>query len=201
MGLSVSQQTKKTYVNIVGGKFAIKAKEGDEGARSRKNKNNEMVWEHIYDTLTGIISDVKVERVEALKAYNYIVEVNDVGDVYYVNIPVESRYGDSFAMKLLNIEKGGVYTMMPYDFQAEGKKNIGIAIYDGTEVVKGQGIKPYFSKETPNGMPVPKRQLDEDEYKAYQLTKRKFLREQVGKWTVPTPAKDVPQVESDDLPF
>ena len=200
MGLSVSTQQKKTFVNIVGGKFAIRAKEGDEGAVSRKNKNQELVWERIYDSLTGIIVDVKVERVEALKAYNYIIEVNDVGDVYYVNIPVDSRYGDSLAMKLPKIEKNGVYTLVPYDFPAGGRKNIGIAVYEGTEMVKGQGLKPFYTKEEPNGMPFPKRELDEDEYKAYSLTKRKFLKDEVAKWGKEI-KPNAPKVDDDDLPF
>lgn len=202
MGLSNSSQSRKTYVSIVGGRFAIKAKEGDEGAVSRKNKNGDLVWEKVYDTLTGIISSVSVEKNDFLKAFQYVVEINDVGDVYTVNIPVESRYGDSFAAKLPNLEQDGLYTLFPYEYQADGKKNIGIAIYEGPEVVKGQGIKPYNTKDTPNGMPVPKRQLEDDEYKAYKIAQRKFFRDQVGSWGAkPVDTSNVKQAEEDDLPF
>ena len=200
MGLSSSSRSSKTYVNIIGGKFAIKTKEGTEGAVSRVNKNKETVWEKIYDSLTGVLLSVKVERNEGLKSYQYTLEVSDVGDMYYVNIPCESRYGDSLATKLPKLEKNMVYTFMPYEFQSSDMKNIGIAIYEGTEVVKGQGIKPHFTKEEPNGMPVPKRQLDEDEYKAYQITKRKFLRDVVAGWDTPVVKSSAVEKE-DDLPF
>lgn len=202
MGLSNSSQSRKTYVSIIGGRFAIKAKEGEEGAVKRKNKNGDEVWEKVYDSLSGIISSVSVEKNDFLKAFQYVVEVNDVGDVYTVNIPADSRYGDSFAAKLMNLTKNGLYTMFPYDYQADGKKNIGIAIYEGPEVVKGQGIKPFNSREVPNGMPVPKRQLEDDEYKAYKIAQRKFFREQVASWGATTSVSNTNQTkEDDDLPF
>jgi hypothetical protein len=49
-------------------------------------------------------------------------------------------------------------------------------------------------------MPFPKRELDEDEYKAYSLTKRKFLKDEVAKWGKDN-KPNAPKVDDDDLPF
>jgi len=50
-------------------------------------------------------------------------------------------------------------------------------------------------------MPVPKRQLEDDEYKAYKLAQRKFFREQAAKWSSKSESNIEVVKEEDDLPF
>lgn len=176
----------KTYVNIFGGNLSIQAKEGEEGAISRENKNKKIVWEKHYPDLTGILESIEVRKNEHLKAHEYVVHLSDMGMHYYLSIPCESRYGDSFAKRALNLKFGKEITIKPYDFvdKESNKKRTGIGmIQDGVK------IEAYFTKENPQGMPMLTEKVDEEAYKIHNIQLNKFLREAVEQFAKP---KDVP---------
>lgn len=47
-----SEQSRATFVGIFKGKLTIRAKEGDEGAIMRENKNGDKVWEFHHPNFT-----------------------------------------------------------------------------------------------------------------------------------------------------
>lgn len=180
MGLETTGSTKKIYVNIVGGKFAIKADEGAEGAVERLNKNQKKVYEFLYDKLSGTIDSIIVQKNEKLGAYEYVLDVNDTGEHYNVSVPADSKYGDSLASKAPNIQMGVWTTLQPYDFEDKTKinpntnkpqKQTGISI-----VQNDVKIASAYTKENPNGLPQMEGKLDEEEYKIFKIKQRKFFR-------------------------
>ena len=75
---------------------------------------------------------------------------------------------------------GAYYTIKPYNFEDKEKRNkkgepikqIGITIYDGD--VK---ILPAFTKENNGNKPLPTSDnMDEEDWKVYMITLRKFYR-------------------------
>jgi outer membrane protein W len=198
MGLTNSDVQKKIYVNIVGGKLAIKAnKETDvaaDGTKASKriatNKQTgeqREVYEFLYSELTATLEDIKVEKNEKLGAYQYLICLDDIGDKYVISIPVESKYGDSLAAKIHNIKNGLKTTIKPYDFTDNKKINP----YNGkpmhfigqTIIQNEEKLANYFSAETPNGRPEPESdKMDEDDYKIYMSRIRKFYKQEVTSW-------------------
>lgn len=180
MGFGQSQSGQKTtYVNIVGGKLAVKAKEGDEGAVSRVNKNSITVWEMQYPNLTGAIVGVECKENEKLGAMEYVISIDDVGTPYKLSIPQDSKYGDSFADKLLNLKLRSVYSFIPYDFEDKesGKKRTGISICEGSP--KGNKVASYYTKDDPKDKPQPKETMRTNDWKRYNIDLREFYQKVV----------------------
>jgi len=226
MGLSNSDtgNERKTFVNIIGGRFAVKTKEGTLGAVERENKNGVKVWEILYTELSGTIRNIVCQKNEKIGAYEYVVELSEVGAVYTLSIPCDSKYGDAFATKIPNVDLSQEVRIVPFDFvsKKDDKKVVGLNFYQGY-TPNEKKIEYYYSKENPNGMPFSDGQLDEDEWKIYQLKKRKFLRSEIeklgekfagSKSTLPPPSnalmkpsktfeenKSEVSNNSDDLPF
>jgi hypothetical protein len=202
------EQSRATFMGIFAGKLTIRAKEGDEGAVMRENKNGVKVWEFHYPKFTGTLLNVECTKHEKM-GYQYVISLDDVGTTYKLSISVESKYGDNFICKLLSLKKGDILTLAPYDFEKDGRKNVGISI-----VRDGEKIPALITKETPNGRPQPEGdRMDEEDYKVYMIKVRKFYRSVVDKWQESFVAKQPTkqpekQVEaknsfddSQDLPF
>ena len=178
MGFENSEQSRVTYVGIFEGKLTIRAKEDDEGAVKRKNKNGKEVWEFHHDKFTGTLVNVECIKSDTI-GFQYVVWLDDFGTSYKLSISVESKYGDNFASKLLSLKKGDMLTLAPYDFKDKNdKKNVGISITRG-----GEKIPALITKDNPMGRPQPTSdKMDEDEWKAYMIVVRKFYKGLVDKW-------------------
>jgi hypothetical protein len=99
MGLSNSNQSSpKTFINIVGGKLAVRAKSAGEVsasgavAKTRIAKNKQTgeekeIHEFIFDNVSGILEGVQCEKNESLRAYQYLITIDDVGEKYIISIP------------------------------------------------------------------------------------------------------------------
>jgi hypothetical protein len=226
MGVSNNNRENKIYVNVVGGKLAIKARTAEEVSpdgtvaktRIAENKTTgekREVHEFIYDELSGRLEDIKCEKNETLQAFQYIITLDDVGSKYSLSIPADSKYGDSLAVKVPFLTKGSMVVIKPYDFEdkkevnthtGKPKRVVGVAINQD-----GEKVGPYYTKENPNGRPITEEgNMDEDEWKIYMLKLRKFYRNEVAKWaensvaakpeTAPVSKADEEDLSS-DLPF
>lgn len=186
----------KIFVNIVAGRLAVKAKEGELGATgkpavsrvitNKETKEERTVWEHLYPKLRGTLLHVDIQKNEKLNAYQYLVDIQNGIEVYRLSIPADSKYGDNFASKLPNLKKGEYTLFSPYDFEDKEKLNrfngkplrqTGITLLQNE--VK---VAAYFTNDTPNGRPVGAKQMDEDDWKVYMIQVRKFYRGVVEKW-------------------
>jgi hypothetical protein len=163
MGLSSSNHEKKTYLQIVAGKFAQKVDEGTEGATTRfSEKANRNMYELLHDTLEGTIKSLKIETKEfdgGKKSKQLDVTISDVGELYIVSLPIESKFFDSFCAKIKSADLSKVVKLSPYAFTSkkDGKKVSGMNIFQND--VK---LEYYYSNEEPKGKPVLKEQVDEE---------------------------------------
>lgn len=210
---------KKAFMSIINGKWAEKAEAGTEGAVERKNKKEEIVHELLYNDVSGIITSMVIEKKDFGKQLNVVID--DVGEVFTLSIPVESRYFDAFVNKIACADLKKPVRLAPFSFipSGETKAKSGMNIYQVgnpkaiADVKKGQeGKLPYFfTKEAPNGRPQPMKdgqplaegeQLEEEEWKAYFLQVSLFNQRVVERLAVkflgaeaPAPAK-----KEDELP-
>ena len=175
MGLSNDNKSSKTFLNIVSGKFAHRVPEGTEGAVSRKNKKDALVWEKMYDSLSGQISSMKIEKDDYGK--HLAIDVKSGIDTFQVQIPVDSKYFDTFCYKINNVDLSKEVKIVPYSFVAQdsGQKKSGLNMYQGNNK-----IEHYYTKEDPKDKPVSPTfnggdRVDDEEWKIFKLSERKWM--------------------------
>ena len=193
MGFGESKM-KATYVTILGGKLAVRASEGEDGAVSRINKNNEVVWERFYPNIEGMLENIEVYKNEK-SGWQFVVTLDDIGSKYKIIIPCESRYGDNLACKVGNLKKNEVYRFTPYDFEdREAKNSAGKPLRQtGISISRGQEkIQMTITKDNPQGRPVATGKLDDEDYKVFIIQVRKFYRSVVENW-----GKSSPEVKAE----
>ncbi len=103
MARTNTNHENRVYLNVIGGKFAERVKEGTSGSVKRfSEKKKEDVWEILNDRTSGTIKSMKIEKGDFGK--QLLIEVNDVMESYIVTLPVESKYFDSFCAKIGNVK-------------------------------------------------------------------------------------------------
>lgn len=201
MGFTNSNSDRKTFVNIINGKLTVKTDKENALAVARKNKKEETVYEIHHDKLTGTIQSMTINKNDFGKQLE--IEISDVEAKFLLTIPVESKYFDSFAAKIGNVNLSVEVTIAPYSFQPKDSdtKRTGINLYQD-----GNKVEYFFSETNPQGKPFPKAEkLDEDEWKIFKLQERKFYCEFITNLGLPEPEnarKDMSKEEDNsDLPF
>lgn len=134
MQLGFGKEEKYTYIKIENGKITVRANEGEENAKSRtieKGPNKgKVVWFREYPSFTGIIRSVKLRQAPWSK-FEKLINITFQGG-YALDIPVDSPYGTSFAMRCQNIDLDKPVKFVPYRFELEdkpGKFSQGITLY------------------------------------------------------------------------
>lgn len=186
MGLNQSQKGNRTFVSIVNGKFAQRVTQETPNSVRRmiekKDGSKKEVWELIYDNVSGNITSIEVDESgdfgDQLK-----INMEDIGDKFTVNLNMQSREAKSFLCALKNINLLETITLHPYNFQSkdDGRNVIGMNVYQGG-VGKEFKVKPYFSKDTTNGLPQVPENADKDEFKLCMKQQEIYLKKWVKKF-------------------
>jgi len=225
MARTASTDREKTvFMSIINGKWAEKVPAGTEGAVERQNKKGETVHELLYNDVSGIITSWAIEKKDFGKQLNVVI--NDVGEVFTLSIPVESRYFDAFVNKIACADLKKEVKIAPFSFTPKGEtdKKTGMNIYQvgNPKALDINGKLPFFfTKENPNGRPQPMKDgrpladgetLEEEEWKAYFLQvsifNQKFIEKIAPKSAAPAakkeeelPGKTQHAPPDSDLPF
>ncbi len=147
MGLTnQSQGGSKVFLSISNGKLVRSYKEKVEGSVSRINKAGREVHEMFYDSLEGIIKGVDTKDGDYGKFLVVNVESNGVN--YQLEMNYSSGYSASFLKTLPNVKLSDIVTITP-KLTIEGDKKKSVIFLNQGRV----GIKWYFTKDNPNGMP------------------------------------------------
>lgn len=203
-----TQDTKgsRTFVNIIGGRFAKRVDASTEGASAReyisdkKTGAKKTVHELYYKDFSGTIKNVDIESGDYGDQIK--IDFSDMGEAVTITLPLSSREGKSFLQRLPNINLQQEITLAPYNFIPKGevKSKIGMNVFQGQDR-EGKPIKVnwYFTKENPNGLPMStEEQLDADEFKSLMLQQdiflkkftKKFIAEKFGTQAAPAPSKN-----------
>lgn len=146
MGLTnQSQGGSKVFLSISNGKLVRSFKEKTDGAVSRVNKAGREVYEMFYDSLEGTITGVDTKDGEYGKFLIIKVESNGVN--YQLETNYSSGYSSSFLKTLPNVKLDQRVAITPkLTIEGDKKKSVIFLNQNG-------GIKWFFSRENPNGMP------------------------------------------------
>ena len=138
---------QKNYFNIVGGKLTVNVPEGTLNAISRVNKNGKTVHEVKHDSFTGKMLSITPADSQWGKNWEIDFEAVD-GQIWTLQVGYSSSYAKSFLKRLPNIDINETFTITPFSGEIDGKKISTITVYQN-----GVKIAPFYTKETPNGLP------------------------------------------------
>jgi hypothetical protein len=142
MGLGNHSGGNTTYLTIINGQITRKVTEGTPGAVPRTNKQNNVVYELHYDSLSGMIKSIETKDGDFGK--QWLVNIVDDLDNFQLQIPYSGKYAYSILRRLPNIDfnipvmiKTGIYEEKPYlTISQDGEK-----------------VEYFFTKDNPNGLP------------------------------------------------
>lgn len=187
MGLENDEYVKKTYVNIVDGKWAVRCKKDDPKAEERfSEKKKELVYEIKYKSLSGMIAGMNIKTTEF---GSVVLELSlvDVMDSFQLTIPVDSKYFDTFCDRILNVNLNAEVVLIPYSFEGDqGGKISGMNIYQGGRE-KEHKVLPFYTREDPKDKPKPEGEVGpdgrllKDDWEIYKKRERKFFKELITK--------------------
>lgn len=193
--MALTNSVRKTFLYIINGKITKKVTKEDPGAIARENKNNQIVYELLYDNLTGVIADISTNISDYGK--EWLVEIKDADETYQLSLPYSSRAAKALLCCLPNIHLTAEVKLSPYQKEIDGKKQSGMFISQG-----GNAIKWHYTKEHRNGLPEMEKIFVKGEEKWDDSKQLQFLETELEKIMSRNKAEypDEPKQE-DGLPF
>lgn len=185
MGFGNRQRSNLLYVTVSDGHLVVKCNEGDEGAVSRENRMNKIVWERHEDSFEGHITSVKIKEStnEYADQLQIIVKDKKSGVAICITTPYDSSYATKFYAIMKSLDLNAPVEIVPYKVakkEAPGKFNIGWNFYQG-----GEKLTTTFDREE-----VPQWEKIEKKIPGSKKTKTEwdrsaeieFYLEHFGKW-------------------
>lgn len=173
------------FLNIVNGKIVKRVDQGTKGAVERfSEKAQKTFYELIWDSIDGIITAMEIKDSEF--GDQLVLTIVDGPDKFILNIPVESRYFNSFAKTFKNIDYQKPVRLSPYSFKdkADQTKTIqGMNI--SQEFIDGwQKIEWFYTKEKPNGMPEWHEGMSKTDTKIFFLKLSDFFKKEISQFQI-----------------
>lgn len=200
MGLETVSSTSNTFVTIVRGLFTIRLPDGADDTRAvertlEKGPNaGKTVKELQFNKLSGKVVSASIDKSDF--GTNIMFNVEDGGDSYKLQIPVDSKFFGQIVKRLPNFNLDSDDTEFHMGYDSEHDKPFMYLRQDGVTVPMA------YTKDNPNGMPKPVEKTVKGEKKLDFEKQENFLfdvaTEFVGKFDGSTGAKDEYQ---DDVPF
>lgn len=130
---------KANYYSIKEATFRLPSdKEDIEAVRREytnpKTKEEGVAYERAYKALYGVITGVSFNENSlkdgtVLRSINIELGDNEDGVAQIVSIPVDSRYTTDFLKRLPSIDLKREVRLMPYDFEKDGPRQVGVSVY------------------------------------------------------------------------
>jgi len=147
MGLSnSSDEGRKTYLNIIGGKFAKKVHAGTEGAVERINKKLETVHELQYTKLSNVMITGIEKKIKEGFGASWEVTLKEADETFVLNLNYSGRQTNGLTHRLPNINFAEPVTLSLFT-NDEGKTYLTVYDKDGNK------IPPAYTKDNKNGLP------------------------------------------------
>lgn len=174
MGLNESSNEKRTYLNIVGGKFAKRVDATTPNAIEREIEYEgvkRMIHELHYKSLDAFIKGIEIKEGGKF-GDQLLLNMDDVGDGFTVTLGINSREAKGFMQCLPNIDLTKYVTLEPYNYERkkDGKKMIGMGVKQDTENVK------YFYDEHSGFPNLGEEQVGKDEFELLMKQQTIFLK-------------------------
>jgi hypothetical protein len=208
--MGLQETSNKTYLRISGGRVCRSVKEGTEGAQRRETKKGDVIWELVWESLSGVLDSIAF-RDDPKYGKSWNLTILDLTDTFVLQVNEDSRYGVDLLKKIPNLHHGVQYTFKPWAFEKDGKPKSGLAITDSNGV-KVENFYQTFTEKQDGGWDIKNRKefpefkgdpKDRDDLKIYFVVLAKYLRGEAlrhiqSKFQEPVAPEPV---ASDDLPF
>lgn len=190
-------EKKANYYTIKEASFRLPSNQDDPEAVRRaytnpKTGESGVAYERAYKALYGFITDVSF-RESTLKDNTVLRNINihlgedEAGVSQIISIPQGSRYAVDFMKRLPSIDLNKEVRLMPYDFEKDGPRQVGLSVYHKddetgefsikvdnnffTKVEEVDGVKEYTNL---HGFPEPTEE-DATDWPFYFKKVEKFL--------------------------
>lgn len=134
---------KANYYSIKDGSFRVKTDKDDSEAVRREYTNPKtgeegVAYERAYKALYGVISDVSFHENSlkdgtVLRSLHIGLGEDENGVSQIISIPVDGRFSTDFLKRLPSIDLTKEVRLMPYDFEKDGPRQVGISVYTKDE--------------------------------------------------------------------
>lgn len=184
--MGLNKPSSRIYVNFSYGMVRKKCEAFHADAVPRVTEDG-TVHERVWRSITGVLEDV-IFRTHVEYGNSWNIHIKDEAEEYGAQVQENSRYGADFLKKLPNLKQGQIYTFLPYDFEHNGERRVGLSITD----YEKNKISSYY-QEFSEDKNVPVKNLngyptydgdwkDKDETKIYFTRVTKFLRLEAQKY-------------------
>jgi hypothetical protein len=193
MGLNNSQQSV-VFLAISNGKIVRQFKEKTDKSVSRINKMSREVHEEFYDSLTGCLKDVTTKESEYGKFW--VIKLEAEGKLYQIEFNYSGGYATSFLKALPNVDLTKMFTLAP-KLTIDGDKKKSVLFINQN----GGGIKHYFTRDNPNGMPDLNKIKVKGKDTWDDSDRMEFLENYVKNTIIPNIKPQLSDVTEGDTPF
>lgn len=132
------QEQKAVFYTVKEGTFRLKSNKDDPEAQRReytnpKTKEDGVAYERVFKALYGQITDVSfrenaLDDGTVLRSININLGEDDDGVAQIVSMPIDSRFTADFLKRLPKVRLDEEVRLMPYDFEKDGPRQVGISI-------------------------------------------------------------------------
>ena len=199
MGLN-NNQVSAIYLQVSKGKLVRQFQNATDKSIQRVNKNNKLVHEEFYDSLTAILMDIKVKDSEYGKFWTLMF--NDGQMNYLLDLNFSGGYAISFLKALPNANLTKAMTIVP-KYTEEGDKKSSVLFINQD----GKGLKHFWTKDNPGELPNLQKIKIKGKESWDDSDRLEFLQDFVVKNILPkigvvsSKPQDAGAVEDDETPF
>lgn len=159
MGLETGGGQNKTFLSVSDGKIAMRATETTAGAVKKSKKDGTPYWEVYYPAISGYLRGASKRETDW--GARLVLDIEDEGTNYALEMPWSSRYSTGFFQCIPNIDVNQKIRFTPYmkmvksDNGADVKKTMLYLSYPSVKSGDGKAsnIDWAYTKENPNGCP------------------------------------------------
>jgi hypothetical protein len=182
-----------SFLSIANGKIVRQFKEKTEKSVSRVNKMGREVHEEFYDSLTGFLKDVSTKESEYGKFWVIKMESDQI--LYQIEFNYSGGYSTSFLKALPNVDLTKQFTIAPkLTIDGDKKKSVMFINQNG-------GIKHYFTRDNPNGMPDLQKVKIKGKETWDDSDRMEFLEQYVQNYILPKIKSQISDVTEEEVPF
>lgn len=194
MGASNSDQQKRIYYTLFGGKMSRKCEPNAPNVVTRQNKKLVTVHEQHFDTLEGKLTSVTTKDGGEVHGMQWVITLNDGGEESVLQLKYSCRQSQSFLKRLPNVDLSEPIKIKTFaQEEVKNGETIKVTVLFITQGQTSEGkdktVPAFYTKNDPNGLP---QMTFTEEKKAGKVTKvwsdtamMDFLEDMVAKKIMP----------------
>ncbi|WP_018629237.1 hypothetical protein [Niabella aurantiaca] len=198
--MALEKNNNAVFLSISDGKITRRVKQSTQSSVTRVTKNGHTIHEEIYDSVSGIITDIKPYTHDQYGKF-WNVRIEDGGDAYVLQMNYSGGYSSAFLKQLPNVDLNERVRFIPSMKEVDGKKRVTLFLNQN-----GQALKHYYTKDDPKGLPnmvqvKVKGQLTWDDSDMMEFLENMVNTEVLPKLKKSDPVTAGSAEESDEAPF